>query len=149
MIPDCPSDRTSRLTLALDHNQLPILDEWLRGFARRCGLSDESFFCLELVVTEAATNVMCYSGSAGNTGEMRLSCNLLNTHIEVEVVDDGLPFDPTTHMPAPLPKSLADAEPGGLGIHLMRKYTTSMHYRREAGRNILRMTLPAEPATSS
>lgn len=147
MVPDCPSDAPSRLKLSMDYSQLPALEEWLRNFASRCGLSDQSLFSLDLVLTEATTNVMCYSRNTETTGEIEVVCSLQAGHIEVELTDDGPPFDPTAYIPETFPKSLTDAKPGGLGILLMRRYTTSMHYRRELGRNILRMTLPAEQAT--
>jgi len=131
----------------MDPSQLSILEEWLHGLASRCGLSDQSLFSLDLVLTEAVTNVMCYARNTDASGEIIVTCTFQGDHIEVEIVDDGRPFDPTAHMPAALPTSLADAKPGGLGIHLMRQYTNSMHYRRERERNILHMTVPITSAT--
>ena len=51
--------------------------------------------------------------------------------------DDGTPFDPTKVAPPQQPTSLADARVGGLGVHLIRKLTTDMHYERIGGRNRL------------
>ena len=53
----------------------------------------------------------------------------------VDVRDAGIPFDPTgapEHTPA---KTLAEAQPGGLGLPLIRRCSDWMRYRREGGRN--------------
>lgn len=130
----------------MDHSQLQILEDWLRGFVSRHALPEHAGFSLDLVITEAVTNVICHSRRADTPGEIQVQCTLGNACIEIELIDNGLPFDPTTYQPATPYESLADAEPGGLGIPLMRRYTSSMQYRREAGRNHLHMTLPVDSA---
>ena len=149
MVPDYPLGRSSRLTLSKDHRQLTVLGEWLKEFGTRCGLSNLSIFSLDIVLTEAVTNVMDYARRADTEGEIELVCTLRDGCIAIELVDDGPPFDPTDRAPAILPKTLEDASPGGLGIHLMRQYTSCMDYRRENGRNILYMTLPLQSAPLS
>jgi anti-sigma regulatory factor (Ser/Thr protein kinase) len=138
-----------RTQLSKDHRQLEKLGDWMRQFATQCGLSNETTFSLDLVLTEAVTNVMDHACGASAEGEIELVCTLHEGYIAIEVLDDGPPFDPTAHAPAPLPKTLEDVRPGGLGIHLMREYTSYMHYRRENDRNILCMTLPIQPAPPS
>ena len=62
-------------------------------------------------------------------------CYLLEGEAHVEVRDAGIPFDPTgapEHIPA---KTLAEAQPGGLGLLLIRRCSDWMSYRREGGRN--------------
>ena len=56
--------------------------------------------------------------------------------------DAGRPFDPTAGDLKERPLSLADAEPGGLGLVLMRRMTRELAYERTPeGRNRLRMVL--------
>lgn len=134
----------------MDHSQLPILGYWLQNFVNRNELPEHAGFGLDLVLTEAVTNVICHSKRDDAPGEIHVQCTLGNACIEIELVDNGLPFDPTIYQPAAPYESLADAEPGGLGIPLMRRYTSSMQYRRESNRNHLHMTLPfdsAQPAS--
>lgn len=140
LIPDVPS----RLTLANNHSQLADLGDWLQRIASSRSLPAQTVFRLDLVLTEAVTNVMDHAHLPELAGRIELACSVLDDRILLEVVDDGLPFDPTARAPVILPRSLEEAEPGGLGIHLMRQYTSSMAYRRERDRNILCMTLPLE-----
>lgn len=132
------------LSLANRHDQLAALSPWLDEFAQRWRLPDRDAFRLELVVTEAVTNVMDYCQRPDATGHIELSCDFRDGQIRLQVADDGPPFDPTARAPAILPRSLDEATPGGLGIHLIRQYTSVMTYRREGDRNILTLALPVE-----
>ncbi len=143
------SDVTSRLTLANEHSQLANLGEWLEGIAASKDLPAQAAFRLDLVLTEAVTNVMDHARQPDLAGQIELACSILDDRILVQVIDDGPPFDPTARAPAILPSTLAQAEPGGLGIHLMRQYTSDMEYRRERNHNILSLTLPLERQATS
>jgi anti-sigma regulatory factor (Ser/Thr protein kinase) len=118
------------------------LEKWVHDFASHYKLSDRMGFNLKLVLTEAVTNVMDYAGQPD--GKIEIGCTLCTESVFIEIIDEGAPFDPTAHKPVIFPKTLEDARPGGLGIHLMRQKTKDMHYRRENDRNILCMSLPIQ-----
>ncbi|NTV96251.1 MAG: SpoIIE family protein phosphatase [Thiobacillus sp.] len=139
--------QASRLTLANDHAGLALLGDWLRAFADAHGLPAETAQRLDLVLTEAVTNIMDYAKPGDGEGRIELTCAPGDDQIEIELADDGPPFDPAARAPARLPANLDEVEPGGLGIHLMRRYTSRFEYRREAGRNVLDMALPVDPDT--
>lgn len=141
-----------RLRLAPDYTQLALLEAWVQDFSLAGELPARTRFGLELVLTEAVTNVMDHARNADGTGaevagEIEVICALRADSVLVEVIDDGSPFDPTARAVATLPANLDEASPGGLGIHLMRRYTSSMEYARELNRNVLRITLPVVPET--
>ena len=61
----------------------------------------------------------------------------------LDIEDDGEAFDPTAAAPrAPAP-TLELLPVGGLGIHLMRQYSSRIEYSRSGGRNRLRLTFTA------
>mgnify|MGYP001765366096 CR=1 FL=1 len=137
------------ITLKNQHEQLLALENWLHLLAASCRLSAEVSFRLELVLTEAVTNVMDYSCDPGREGLIALSCEVQEDRLQIQISDDGPPFDPTARAPVNLPKSLEEARPGGLGIHLMRQYTRGMQYKRDGDRNVLRMYLPLSASRPS
>jgi len=59
--------------------------------------------------------------------------------VVARIEDTGRPFDPTQVPPPALVTSLAEAEVGSFGIHLMRSFGRFLHYERRDGRN--RLTL--------
>jgi anti-sigma regulatory factor (Ser/Thr protein kinase) len=76
-------------------------------------------------------------------GMIEIVCKIRSGHIFLDIIDDGLPFDPTGHKAAVIPHTLNEANPGGHGIQLIRHYTDTMQYRRENNRNFLHMSLLA------
>lgn len=134
-----------RLSLANDHAALGQLGDWLAEIAARDSLSARAAFQLDLVLTEAVTNVMDYSRRADAGGCIDLAYAIEAGSMRIEIADDGPPFDPTARAEVSLPLSLEEATPGGLGIHLMRRYSQDMAYRRDHGRNVLSLSLPLDP----
>jgi len=134
----------SRLTLFNRHDELDKLALWLESFASANGLPAQAVFRLDLVLTEAITNLMDYAHQPGVEALIHLTGSVQGEHIEIELIDGGPAFDPTTFKPAALPKTLEEATPGGLGIHLIRQYTSHLEYRRENEHNVLNLRLPIQ-----
>jgi anti-sigma regulatory factor (Ser/Thr protein kinase) len=140
-------DYSFRLQLANNHSQLPRLAQWIQNVSTECDLSNRANFSLDLVLTEATTNVMDYAGQPD--GMIDIVCTIRSAHICLEIIDDGLPFDPTHHEATATPRTLDEATPGGHGIRLIRHYADDMQYRRDKNRNVLRISLPVfEPPAS-
>ena len=53
----------------------------------------------------------------------------------------ALPFDPLAAEEPDVTRPLADRDQGGLGILLVRRVMDEVHYRREGGRNCLRIAV--------
>ena len=61
------------------------------------------------------------------------------------LADDGKPFDPTADAPPPVLDGPVEDRPiGGLGLHILKKMGLQLAYRREAGRNVVRVDFPEE-----
>ncbi len=136
----------SCLTLANDYRSLEQMAVWLEHLADDYALPAQVVFRLDLVLTEAVTNVLDHAYQANATGRIELIGNVGEDEIQIDLIDDGQPFDPTARAPVVLPKSLDEATPGGLGVHLISRYTSRLEYRRQDARNMLRLWLPIQPA---
>jgi anti-sigma regulatory factor (Ser/Thr protein kinase) len=139
----------SRFHLAGRREELVNMNVWLEAFATACDLPAAAAFHLDLVLTEAVTNVIDYAGAAEGDLSIDLVCELKADSVSVEITDNGRAFNPTGWEEAPPPASLEEATPGGLGIHLIRKFTRSMQYRRHDGCNVLTLTVPLVGGTSA
>jgi anti-sigma regulatory factor (Ser/Thr protein kinase) len=64
----------------------------------------------------------------------------------VTVQDGGTAFDATASPQKPRPLTLAEAEPGGLGLLMMREYADELSYRRNADQNELTFSVVWAPA---
>lgn len=116
-------------------DSVPEASAWLSRGAADLGLSTAVDFAMALCLEEVLTNIVVHGHATAAT----LSLAEESPVIRLEIIDDGLAFDPTTAPIKRIEGPLADAEVGGLGIGLLHHFCDLMTYRRDAGKN--RLTL--------
>jgi len=95
----------------------------------------QDVYNLELVVSEACTNVIRHAYPEQEPGPLDLSISATDTEIHITIMDNGKGFDPYT-VPEPDFDSLPE---GGMGIFIIRSNVDSFDYRHEEGTNILEL----------
>jgi len=115
--------------------------EWFDGLAAQQAWPRKPIVGLRLCLDEALTNVAryAYADRDAHQAGVELAVEGLPTGVTVQVVDEGVPFDPTAARPAELAARLEDADIGGHGIRFMRHFLQRFEYVREGSRN--RLTL--------
>jgi anti-sigma regulatory factor (Ser/Thr protein kinase) len=94
-------------------------------------------YAINLSLDEVVTNVISYAFTDVQDHAIEVRLRLDAGEIQVDVVDDGRPFDPRD-VPAPdLDAPLEERGIGGLGLHIVRKMMDGLSYRREGSRNVL------------
>jgi sigma-B regulation protein RsbU (phosphoserine phosphatase) len=128
---------TSVLTLQNRPEELARLSAWVAAEARAAACSERDAFRLDLALTEAVTNIIEHAFPEGGTHEISLQLEAAPENLTVALTDGGRPFDPLAGPPKALPTRLDEAQPGGLGIHLIRQYCDACRYERlEAGNRL-------------
>lgn len=106
---------------------------------------------MRLVLEELMVNTVEYGYPEGRPGQIRILLHPSPDAVTIELIDDGIAFDPLQSVLPDLPGDLADREDiGGLGIHLARTMTSEMRYTRDAHRNhlLLRFIYPNQDFSS-
>jgi serine/threonine-protein kinase RsbW len=118
-------------------DELPKISDFILGSTRGSGLDQRERFHLMTAVDEACTNIIKYGGST----EIEIRCHVEDELVVVQIIDDGVAFNPL-EAPAPeISAPLEEREVGGLGIHFIRTLTTDVKYERKGGKNNLSITL--------
>jgi anti-sigma regulatory factor (Ser/Thr protein kinase) len=120
---------------------------WLHDVSREAGLPYDVVFAFDVAVHEAVENIARHGRSAGAEPRVRMLLRRDRDRVEVVISDDGVPFDPLS-IPRPVDaERIEDVVLGGRGVHLMRHFMDELHYRHEAGRNVLTLVrcLPPRP----
>jgi anti-sigma regulatory factor (Ser/Thr protein kinase) len=113
----------------------------VHAFLQPHALSEATLFDVELVLEETLMNVV-WHGYGGRPGQRIGLCVRLEAgQVVIEIDDDGIAFDPLAAGRPALPASISEARPGGLGLLLLREKATTVDYRREGGRNHLRVAV--------
>lgn len=101
---------------------------------------------VETVLEEWLSNVARHGGAGPRGARVQLALRLLPDQVELRFEDGEQAFDPLAQ-PAPVrPASLEQAQPGGLGLAMMRRVTRSLHYERVGQLNVLTACIDRAPA---
>jgi anti-sigma regulatory factor (Ser/Thr protein kinase) len=127
--------------IALDGSvsELERLAAELAVFCRRHGLDDSVEFDLNLVLEELFTNTVRHGGGKGQPDAARIRMRTTGDGVEVEYRDRGVAFNPLEAPEADVTSPLIERQPGGLGIHLVRRIMSDVRYRRVEDTNELTM----------
>lgn len=89
---------------------------------------------LEHSMDEALANVIAHGGPGAREAAIEISVEVRRdaglSVATITIVDSGIAFDPTSAQVEARPASLADANPGGLGLLMMRSYADHIGYAR-------------------
>jgi len=125
-----------------------LVTEFVEECADRFGLETKRKFGLLVAVEEAFVNICSYA-YPDREGEAELSCAVGGDAFVLEIADRGAPFDVLSLPDPDTTLGIMEREIGGLGVHFIRSLSDSVSYRREDGRNVLRMEFrPAEKGLS-
>ena len=115
--------------------------EWLDMICRQRNVPSVQVERLVVCLNEVLANIIAHGGSAAISAPVRLR---LEVRVDAEcssagvtVSDAGMAFDPLSVAEKTLPRTLAEASPGGLGLVMLRNFSDWLHYRHEDGMNQL------------
>ena len=95
---------------------------------------------LELAVEEAVVNICLYAYEVP-PGELLVRVDSAEGQFVVELIDEGVPFDPLGVEEPDLVAPAGERQVGGLGIFLVRRVMDEVAYRRDGSSNILRLVI--------
>lgn len=127
----------ARFDLTSSDAELPSLAEGMESFALAHDLAPRLALELQVVLDEIIVNITRhgYHGEAGRpiAVELKLDPGLLTIHVE----DEASPFNPLKLPEPDFTLEVEKRQPGGLGVHLMRKLMDEVSYERAGNRNCL------------
>jgi anti-sigma regulatory factor (Ser/Thr protein kinase) len=138
--PTLPAGLTT-LQLLNRLSELEVLSDWVAEVADGLGLSAKARFRLDLVLAEAVTNVIENAYTDDEDHRIILVLEPTLPLLTVHIADDGQPFNPLDHPDVVQPQTLEEAQIGGLGIHLIRRYAADCRYERRGQENCFTILL--------
>lgn len=125
-------------------NALRALESGIEAVGEENRWSDTQIYRVNLVLEELITNTLSY-GKKQSEERTRITVDIdyKNGEIDIEISDDGTPFDPINEAPlAPRhEKGEREIQIGGLGLHIVRSMAHTIAYNREEGRNRLNLRM--------
>lgn len=127
--------QTKRIPARVEN--LDAANAFVEACYERSGLDPAKTFNVLLTLEEAFVNI-CHYAYPDGTGDVDISCALDSGNFVLEVADSGSQFDVLSLPDPDTTLSIEDRPIGGLGI-LLIKTLSRPSYRRDGGRNVLRM----------
>jgi len=129
-----------RLALAPDVAEIPRLLDWVETCCGDAAVDGDIPFKLALALEEAVANAIHHAfDDMPPPHRIGVELAIDPDRVSALVIDNGRAFDPSA---APEPDAalpLDRRDPGGLGIHLIRRMMDRVDYRRVGGENHLRL----------
>ena len=131
----------SCLEIRAEVPELRRASAWLQEQAEAMAAPADQIDRLEVCLNEVLANLLEHGGPRVASQPIRLRLEAITpaagTGLRLVISDGGAPFDPLEARDKPLPASLSEASPGGLGLRLVRAYTDDMAYQVLEDRNDL------------
>ncbi len=131
--------------LANDLQEIARVAEAVEDFCARIGAPAKAAFQIGLALDELLTNTISYGFPDGGRHQIVVELAREGADIVVELIDDGVAFNPLDAPPPDLEASLEDRKIGGLGVHFVRTTMDAVAYSRRGGRNHLQLRKRFEP----
>lgn len=131
-----------RLTLHFSNNaeEAPRVAKRVEHFLHDEKVSESITNKVLLCIDELITNIIAHAYTDKQEHAVLLECRVLDKHLELELRDDGVAFDPRSQTRPNVKLSVDDRSIGGLGIHLVTTLMDKIDYRREGDYNVLTIT---------
>lgn len=128
-----------------DLSELNTLLAQLKTLEQKWSLSRKTLAEINLVLDEVITNTIEH-GNGDKKHPIDITLTKIGLKLTIQIIDAGLPFDPTICKLPDTSLPLEQRKCGGLGILLVSQFCDFWNYNRSKGKNILTLnkTLPKE-----
>jgi serine/threonine-protein kinase RsbW len=133
-------ERTFSLHVPSSTENLSMIRDFVKSIGAQSGMGDMEIAKLEMAVDEACSNVMEHAYNADSTKEVSIRATVDANVVQIEVIDTGKGFDPSSIEQLKLEDLVSAKRTGGLGMRLMKSFMDEVHYEIVPGvKNELRM----------
>ena len=108
-------------------------------FAKSKKWTEKTISEITLALEEILVNIRSYAYTDKEAHEITVILSSDTAEFFAKIIDDGRAFNPLESKEPDVTASLDTRKVGGLGIYLVRKVMDGVEYKREKGKNILRL----------
>ena len=119
--------------------EIPNIRKDLEFLEQEWAIPDTEIKQILLIIEEIFSNIVRYAfeDRQEHAIDIRLACD--DSQIEIEIIDDGIAFNPLDYHLEPQ-SDPATSDAGGMGLTLIRAFSSKMFYQRNSDKNHLKIT---------
>ena len=119
-----------QLQVAVDRQGLRHAARALSTWLAEGGITGDAAYGAELALEEIGSNLLRHSGPQGTATCLRVEAEQRANELELRLLDNGPPFDPTRAAVPDLELPIHERPIGGLGLLLVRRMAAGWSYAR-------------------
>ncbi len=127
---------TTRRNFSRDLAAIPEAGRWLQAVAEKAALPETTIFAMQICLEELFSNIVRHGALPGRSGsQVEIAIDTGGYCARMMIEEEGAPFDVAKAPAHPITRPLEETQPGGLGIPLIKSFSSSLTYRRIGDRN--------------
>ena len=119
-------------------SEFEFINETIENIKRDWDIPEDAIFNVNIALEEIVSNIINHGYKYDEDYEITIRFSRDQNALRLQVKDYAPPFNPLDiPEPTDLDKPLEERKVGGLGIHLAKKFTDNIAYRRHNEKNIV------------
>ena len=119
--------------------EIPRIRKDLEFLEQEWAISKSEIRQILVIIEEIFSNIVRYAYEDKKEHTIDLSLDYSDAQIEIEIIDDGIAFNPLEYQLGPLADP-ATSDAGGMGLTLVRAFSSNISYTRCSGKNHLKIS---------
>lgn len=119
--------------------EIPRIRKDLEFLKNEWTISESEIRQILVIIEELFSNIIRYAFEDKQEHIVDIRLVFSGSEIEIEIADDGIPFNPLGYEIGAITDP-ASSDAGGMGLTLVRAFSSKVSYQRNSGRNHLKIT---------
>lgn len=134
-----------RAAFSAEKSSIAPASTWLQDCCRQAEVPQDALDRLDICLNEVMANIVSHGGPKAVAHPVEITLTFSDQPpsrtANLVIADAGVAFDPTSASQRPQAQSLADAQPGGLGVIMLNSNADKLLYSYSNGLNTLAITV--------
>ena len=109
----------------------------VKNFCCSNNIENDKCFDIVIIIDELATNIIKYAFIDGGDHTFDIIVEKNDEKLHIQLLDDGIPFDPLKRSNPDTDSSLEERAIGGIGIYFAKQLSEQITYERTESKNRL------------
>lgn len=119
--------------------EIPTIRKDLKILEQECSIPGSDLRQIQLIIEEIFSNIVRFAYEDQQEHMVEVNLNYGENQIEIEIIDDGIKFNPLEYNLGPR-SDPATSDSGGMGLTLIRAFSSNITYQRVEGKNHLKIS---------
>jgi anti-sigma regulatory factor (Ser/Thr protein kinase) len=119
--------------------EIPAIRNDLAKLQSKWAIPDSEMRQIVVMIEEIFSNILRFAYTDTREHQVQISLEKSDDEILIQIWDDGIPFNPLEHREGPV-LDPAQSEDNGMGLTLIKTFSSSLSYERVDAKNHLLIT---------